>query len=252
MNEIAINTTNGNYTVSSLQIAESFEKQHKNVIRDIEKIIAECVENRSAQNCADLFIASTYADSYGRTQKCYEVTRDGFALLAMGFTGKTALEWKLKYIAAFNKMEQHIKAQQTQLNALEVQAKADRAAAMKMNAENRRLKMILNNPPWQKEHKEKDFSLTAVLQKAEELLDEDTENYRLAPEERLFTAAEIGRALRASAMDVGKKANQLGMKTEEYGKFELDGNKEHRVFRYNIKGFCELAKAFGYKKIYFK
>ena len=63
MNEIAINTTNGNYTVSSLQIAESFEKQHKNVIRDIEKIIAECVENRSAQNCADLFIASTYADS---------------------------------------------------------------------------------------------------------------------------------------------------------------------------------------------
>ena len=62
-------------------------------------------ENSAAKN---FFIESTYADSYGRQQKCYDVTRDGFSLLVMGFTGKKALEWKLKYIEAFNAMEQRL------------------------------------------------------------------------------------------------------------------------------------------------
>ena len=65
----------------------------------------------SAQNCANLFITSTYADIYGRNQKCYELTRDGFSLLVMGFTGKNALEWKLKYIEAFNLMEEKLRNQ---------------------------------------------------------------------------------------------------------------------------------------------
>ena len=56
----------------------------------------------SAENSANLFIQSEYADKYGRMQKEYLMTRDGFSLLVMGFTGSKALEWKLKYIEAFN------------------------------------------------------------------------------------------------------------------------------------------------------
>lgn len=59
----------------------------------------------SAENSANLFIQSEYADKYGRMQKEYLMTRDGFSLLVMGFTGNKALEWKLKYIEAFNHME---------------------------------------------------------------------------------------------------------------------------------------------------
>ena len=56
-----------------------------------------------------LFVLSNYKASNGKTNPMYLMNRDGFSLLAMGFTGKEALEWKLKYIDAFNKMEAKLK-----------------------------------------------------------------------------------------------------------------------------------------------
>lgn len=103
-NEIIIKNNEGILTVSSVQVAKDFEKRHKNVIRAIEDLI----DQTSAQNSANLFYPSIYADKYGRNQKAYEMTRDGFSLLVMGFTGKKALDWKLKYIDAFNIMEQQL------------------------------------------------------------------------------------------------------------------------------------------------
>lgn len=105
MNDIIVNTTNGQLTVSSLQIAESFEKQHKNVVQSIENIKAE----NSA--VTPMFIENTYKAGTGKAYKCYDITRDGFSLLVMGFTGKKALEWKLKYIEAFNLMETKLREQ---------------------------------------------------------------------------------------------------------------------------------------------
>ena len=97
---IIVNADNsGLLTVSSRDVAEHFEKNHKDVLRGIETL------QTSAQNCANLFIESVYADTYGRSQKEYLLTRDGFSLVVMGFTGQKTLEWKLKYIEAFNKME---------------------------------------------------------------------------------------------------------------------------------------------------
>ena len=52
-----------------------------------------------------MFFESTMPDSYGREQKVYFMNRDGFSLLAMGFTGSEAMKWKLKYIEAFNVLE---------------------------------------------------------------------------------------------------------------------------------------------------
>ena len=102
LNEITITNKGGKLTVSSLQIAESFEKQHKHVL--------ETIENIKAENSAvtPMFIENTYKAGTGKAYKCYDITRDGFSLLVMGFTGKKALEWKLKYIEAFNVMEQQL------------------------------------------------------------------------------------------------------------------------------------------------
>lgn len=101
MKEIALLQTGTTITADSRDIAENFDKQHKDVIRAVESL----AEQTSAENCADLFIESSYQDSYGREQKCYLMTRDGFSLLVMRFTGAAALQWQLKYIEAFNKME---------------------------------------------------------------------------------------------------------------------------------------------------
>lgn len=103
MNKIIINSKNGKLTVSSLQVATDFGKQHKNVVQSIENLKAE---NSALKN---MFIESTYkVEGNNKTYKCYDITRDGFSLLVMGFTGKKALEWKLKYIEAFNLMEKKL------------------------------------------------------------------------------------------------------------------------------------------------
>ena len=98
----------GQPVVSSREVANNFEKQHKHVL--------ECIENLKegvAEKSADLFIESKYQHQQNKQwYKEYLLTRDGFSLLVMGFTGAKALEWKLKYIEAFNKMEQYIKEQQ--------------------------------------------------------------------------------------------------------------------------------------------
>lgn len=107
MNEIILENRNGKILVSSQDVAEKFNKSHNHVIRDIEDII-------SKSDCpnldSEMFIESTYQNSRGKTYKCYLMNRDGFSLLAMGFTGKMALQWKLKYIEAFNKMEEKLKS----------------------------------------------------------------------------------------------------------------------------------------------
>lgn len=104
--EITINNDNGTLTVSSLQVAEDFEKQHKHILNAISKLESEI---QPAENSARYFLSSSYVDAKGENRKCYNLTRDGFSLLVMGFTGKKALEWKLKYIEAFNLMEQKIR-----------------------------------------------------------------------------------------------------------------------------------------------
>lgn len=87
-------------------VAEYFEKQHQHVMRDIRDIIAQAGD---ASKIGDMFTKATYEDAYGRSKPMFTMNRDGFNLLAMGFTGAKALQFKLKFIAAFNAMEQQLK-----------------------------------------------------------------------------------------------------------------------------------------------
>lgn len=88
-------------------VAEQFGKNHAHVMRDIRDLITQ-VEDES--KIGSMFQETTYADKHNREKPMYTMTRDGFALLAMGFTGKKALEFKLKFINAFNRMEDKLKS----------------------------------------------------------------------------------------------------------------------------------------------
>lgn len=94
---------NGVAKVDSLTVAEAFDKDHRNVIRAIRTL--DCSEEFRLLN----FEQSTYINSQGHKQPCYNITRDGFTFLAMGFTGKKAARFKEAYIKQFNEMEQFIK-----------------------------------------------------------------------------------------------------------------------------------------------
>ena len=88
---------------TSLVVAEKFDKKHYNVLRDIENIIQKCPDKSfNALN----FEAVTYQDAKGETRPMYRLTRDGFTMLAMGFTALKAFLWKIAFINAFNRMEQ--------------------------------------------------------------------------------------------------------------------------------------------------
>ena len=83
---------------TSLKVAEVFEKEHKNVLADIRGILA-------AENSAAKFFEKSTFENRGKLYPMYFINRDGFTLLAMGFTGQKALKFKLAYIDAFNRME---------------------------------------------------------------------------------------------------------------------------------------------------
>lgn len=121
MNELVF-LRNEEALTDSLIVAEMFGKRHDNVMQAIEKLMGGLLEIKDTQNgmvndlknkAVKLFIQSRYKDEKGEYRKKYLMNRDGFSLLVMGFTGKKALEWKLKYIEAFNKMEKVIMERQT-------------------------------------------------------------------------------------------------------------------------------------------
>lgn len=95
-----VTITDQKVLTTSLIVANSFEKQHKHVLRNIANI--ECSDEFRRRN----FAPSSYLNDQNKPQPMYQITRDGFTFLAMGFTGKKAAEFKEKFIAAFNTMEQ--------------------------------------------------------------------------------------------------------------------------------------------------
>lgn len=103
---------NNRVTTTSLIVAKVFGKEHKNVIRDIENLSCSMDFNRLN------FERITYKDARNRDQTAYEMTKDGFVFLVMGFTGKTAAKFKEAYIRAFNEMEAKLRREQEEQRRL--------------------------------------------------------------------------------------------------------------------------------------
>lgn len=91
--------------VTSLDISNHFGKRHDNVRQAIQNL--DCSDKFRLLN----FKETSYNDGHNRAQPMYEITRDGFVFLCMGFTGPQAALWKERYIDAFNRMETALRAQ---------------------------------------------------------------------------------------------------------------------------------------------
>ena len=129
MNEnIIIDVSGGQPTVTSRDVAEHFGKRHSDVLEAIKNMTTE---NSALQN---MFRETTYTSAQNKTLPMYQITRDGFSLLVMGFTGKEALAWKLKYIQAFNAMEEQLKAKEIQAAMPKVDARMIEAQARLNNS----------------------------------------------------------------------------------------------------------------------
>lgn len=96
----------GEARVSSLDIARHFGKAHKDVLRAVDHIVSDSGDEFARRN----FTPSSYLNEQNREFRFYEMTRDGWVLLVMGFTGPDAMQWKLRYIEAFNAMESELSA----------------------------------------------------------------------------------------------------------------------------------------------
>lgn len=115
---INISNQDGQLVVTSRQIAEDFGKDHPDVTKSIENLIKGIGKSSDTSN---LFIENQYQNEQNKQwYKEYLLTRDGFSLLVMGFNGTKALQWKLKYIEAFNKMEQSLRGQAKELSTREM------------------------------------------------------------------------------------------------------------------------------------
>ena len=91
--------------VTSLDVAETFEKEHKHVMEDIRRIS----ESLNTAEMSALFYEAEYKASNGKSNPMFYMNRDGFTLLAMSYTGQKAMRFKLAYINQFNQMEELLK-----------------------------------------------------------------------------------------------------------------------------------------------
>lgn len=88
---------------NSLIVAKMFEKRHDDVLKSIRNL--DCSEDFRLRN----FSESSYLNEQGKKQPCYDMTRDGFVFLVMGYRGKKAARFKEVYIRRFNEMESFIR-----------------------------------------------------------------------------------------------------------------------------------------------
>ena len=224
-NIISITNQNGKLVVSSREVARNFEKEHKHVLDSIDSLIEGV-----AEKSADLFIPSTYQHKQNKqVYREYLLTRDGFTLLAMGFSGKKALEWKLKYIEAFNKMEYTIINQQKQIAKLTKQQEIE---ARLINSKVRQANVLLKIA--------KEANIEEYKQVLHSYASQIVTGKRILPlpeaHKETYSAKEIGDIVGMSANMVGRLANTYGLKTEQYGKLFYDksaySNKQVETFRY--------------------
>lgn len=101
---------------TSLAVAEHFDKLHKDVLKAIDNTLRDCPDDFTERN----FALSDYKDLSGRSLPMYRMTRDGFSLIAMGFTGTAAVRWKIAYLTAFNAMENSLRTHETTLSSPDV------------------------------------------------------------------------------------------------------------------------------------
>lgn len=168
---IQLENKNGVAVVSSRVVAKDFGKRHAHVLRAIK----DKIEVNPKLGSPKYFIESTYVDKSNRKSVEYLMTRDGFTFIVMGFTGEKADEFKLKYIEAFNKMEEMIKSQMVvQLDSYMIADPLERARKW-IEEEQERQRLALENKKLEEDNKHKE----EVIEGITETLDKPTLRSRI-------------------------------------------------------------------------
>jgi len=108
MNDL-VRTLNGKAFTDSNKLAAKFSKSHDNVLKKVDSLIRNLTRQKKRVN--DYFKEDVFINNRNREYRCFLMTRDGFVLLAMGFTGDRALIFQIQFIEAFNEMEAELKRQ---------------------------------------------------------------------------------------------------------------------------------------------
>ena len=117
MNELVFRGQNDQVKTNSVLVAKVFNKEHGKVMRDIANL--KCSNDFRAAN----FGLSSYVNEQNKEFPMYEMTKDGFTFLVMGYTGQKAAEFKEAYINAFNKMEAELKDKKPALPDLDLKVR---------------------------------------------------------------------------------------------------------------------------------
>jgi Rha family phage regulatory protein len=240
MNEMA--KTPG--TLESREVAAMVEKDHKNLLRDIETYIKYMEESNELKlEPVDFFIESTYQDAKGEPRKCYLITKQGCEFIANKLTGAKGAQFTAAYVTKFNAMEQ--RERQAALPPAD-DLKARRIAVTEMNArtrqavEMRKLAEMSGIPDTYKQ---------VLAAKAAEVMTGQPLLPLPKSERQTYSAAEIGAKFGISAHKVGALANDNGLKTSEYGVLVWDKSphsaKEVQTWRYYDTVIPALAKLLG-------
>ncbi len=168
MNNLVQISDNNQLTTTSLKIADVFGKRHEQVLRAIDKLKNELSDSQHNFVSADFnrlnFQPVEYIDKQGKPRKQYTITRDGFTLLAMGFTGKKAMKFKIDFINAFRAMETELMNRkptfaETLLGSRELKKEnqAQKALIADMSAE-----LLKSRPLWRRVLKYKRLGLSTA------------------------------------------------------------------------------------------
>lgn len=222
---IKIENIEGDLRVSSRLIADHFSKRHNDVVKTIENLTTENFVVK------EMFIESTF-EHRGNFYKEYFMNRDGFTLLAMGFTGKKALEWKLKYIEAFNKMEEELKKQSIRISEKDIAI----------------LNIINSNNDIEQAIAIKQFE-NIVTQPLIEKIEEDKPkvNYHdnVLHSDKLITTTQIAKDLGISARKLNSTLNDLGVIYKQGKVWHLYAEHQDKVPEYcdyHINEFGQTLK----------
>ena len=216
-----VSIDNNQVVVSSRQVADNFDKQHKDVLESIRGILA-------AENSATKFFYESTFTNRGKQYPEYLMNRDGFSLLVMGFTGEKALEWKVKYINAFNAMEQELRNKELE----KPKQTNERDKAMLLNAQSRQATLFMK---LSERSSIPEFKRIMEAYAANSLAGKEIVSLPEA-KEKTYSATDIGNMLGVSKNKIGVLANANGMKCDRYGKLFYDkspySGKEVETFRY--------------------
>jgi len=125
---VLVSSDNGVPSTTSKIISDVFGKAHRTVLRNVNDI--ECSEEFREHN----FVRSYYVSPQNKKISCYNITRDGFSFLCMGFTGKKAAKWKEAYITAFNQMENGLLNADKRITQLSLEGKELKQAGSEWSA----------------------------------------------------------------------------------------------------------------------